>query len=92
MFRVGVIGCGTVSQLAHLPAIRRTAGLELAAVHDPRCRLAELVAARYGSPRVYETYEDLVADQDLDLVVVLAPSELHAANGIISRNIRKEMR
>lgn len=76
--RVGVIGCGSIARAVHLPILRRTAGVVLAAVADPD-RTA-LVAAGRAAPGAAFCGDaaELLARADLDAVVVTAPSGLHA--------------
>ncbi len=76
--RVGVIGCGSIARAVHLPELRRTAGVVLAAVADPDT--AALAAAGRAAPGAALCREaaELLARDDLDAVVVTAPSGLHA--------------
>jgi scyllo-inositol 2-dehydrogenase (NADP+) len=72
--RVGLLGYGAIGA-EHSAAVAVTAGLELAAVCDPR---ADRLAA---APRVrsYTGGEDLLADEGVDLIVVSTPPDTHAA-------------
>jgi predicted dehydrogenase len=69
--KVGVVGCGVIAQVMHLPHLR---GLrdryEIAALCDVSRPVAEACAEMYGVQSVYTDWGDLVADQ-LDLVMVL---------------------
>jgi predicted dehydrogenase len=73
--RVGVFGTGFAAG-AHLEALERTAGVEVAAVagNDP-ARTAAL-AARHGA-RAYDGYAGLLADPEVDAVHVCAVNRLH---------------
>jgi predicted dehydrogenase len=69
--RVGVVGCGLVAQVMHLPYLTELRDrFEIAAVCDLSEPLAAACAERYGVPRVHTQWADLVAD-DLDAVLVL---------------------
>lgn len=73
--RVGIIGCG-VGQL-HLEGFTpdpRVQVLAIAGLDEERCRG---LAARFGVPRVYSDYEDLLADPDVDAVTIAVPNALH---------------
>lgn len=78
--RVGMIGCGNIAQHAHIPALRRTAGMELAALADPFDDLAAKVAAHTGiAPAdTYSDYRSILERQDIDAVVVCALTPYHA--------------
>ncbi len=73
--RIGVIGCGRIAQVAHLPAIAKAETVSLAALSDPSPALAKGMAARYGVPAFTAT-EELLAE-DLDAVLIAVPDRLH---------------
>jgi predicted dehydrogenase len=73
--RIGVIGCGRIAQVAHLPAIAKSADVRLVAVSDPSAVLAEAVGRRYGVPGHTRT-EDLL-QADLDAVLIAVPDRFH---------------
>src|SRR5258708_39647403 len=84
--RVGVIGCGTVAQIMHLPYLHSMPDLfEIAALSDLSPGLLKILGERYGVPakQCYTDYHDLLA-ADVDAVLVLssgshAPQILAAA-------------
>ena len=68
--RVGVIGCGLIAQVMHLPYLAELSDrYELAAVCDVRESVAAECAARYGVPRVFTRWQDLVTEP-IDAVVI----------------------
>ncbi|UPJ64472.1 Gfo/Idh/MocA family oxidoreductase [Bradyrhizobium sp. 191] len=76
--RVGLVGCGFVSEL-HMYAFRRVYGVdvEVAAVAARGDHVVEF-AVRHNIPRVYRSFADLVADADLDVIDICTPPNLHA--------------
>jgi predicted dehydrogenase len=69
--KVGVVGCGVIAQVMHLPHLRDLRDrYEIAALCDVSRPVAEACAEMYGVQSVYTDWGDLVADQ-LDLVMVL---------------------
>lgn len=74
--RIGVVGCGRISQAAHLPALSRADGATLVSVCDPSEVLAGGVGQRYDVP--HETdLEKLLANADVDAVILAVPDRLH---------------
>jgi predicted dehydrogenase len=71
--RVGVVGCGMIAQLVHLPYLTALRDrFEIVAVCDQLSDLAQAVAGRFGVPRVFASVEDMLAQApELDAVVVL---------------------
>lgn len=83
-YRVGLIGCGWYGKCDLLRLIQ-VAPVEVVALCDvDRVMLAdaaELVATRQKSgkkPRTYGKYEELLAERDLDIVLVGTPDHWHA--------------
>jgi predicted dehydrogenase len=83
--RVGVVGCGVIAQVMHLPHLAELDDrFQIAAVCDISESVARACAERYGVPVVHTAWEDLVAEP-LDVVMVLtsgshAPIAVAAAN------------
>ena len=78
--RVGVIGVsaeGGWARESHVPAIRATGGLELAAVATRTQETADAAGAAFGVSRAYANAGDLIADPDIDVVTVAAPVTAH---------------
>ena len=80
MFRIGVMGAGVVADFGHLPAIRSTPGLELAAIYDPLGNRAVILAEKYGT--FGTTSQEAFFDQKLDAVVIASPPAAHPANAV----------
>src|SRR5688500_223459 len=78
--RAGLIGCGSVSLTGVLPQITQPATkqhLELVAVCDVVADRAREAAARFGVPTAYGDPADLIARDDLDIVLVITPIPFH---------------
>lgn len=75
---VGLVGCGAIAQLVHLPILLRMDGVTVAAVADANVQKAKTVAARFGIPATYASIEELLDHGDLDSVIVCTPNHLHA--------------
>ena len=72
--KVCIIGCGMVSH-AYCGTIAREPGLELTALASRTMASAQAQASRYGGRAT--SVEALLADPTIELVVVLAPPQLH---------------
>ena len=60
--RLGIIGCGAISQVHHLPNLSLLRDeFEIAAVCDISASLAAQVAAAYNVPHHFTDYRDLLA-------------------------------
>ena len=77
--RLGVVGCGLITQLAHLPALAaQSERFAVVAVADPSPRVREAVARRHGIAAAYAAHEDLLAHAGVDAVLVASPNGTHA--------------
>ncbi len=74
--RMAVVGCGRIAQTAHLPAIEKASGVELAAVCDASPALAEAAGSRYAVPWTTDL-DAVLTDPEVEAVVVAVPDRLH---------------
>jgi predicted dehydrogenase len=77
LVRIGLLGCGTISQFAHLPALMRAQGVELAALCDAAPDLLHAMGARAGVTKLYTDYADFLATSGVDAVLIAVPDEFH---------------
>jgi myo-inositol 2-dehydrogenase / D-chiro-inositol 1-dehydrogenase len=75
--RIGLIGAGRIGTSHAELLARRVPGAKLRAVADPRPEAAAALAARYGCDAVSDPAR-LLADPDIDAIVIAASSEVHA--------------
>jgi predicted dehydrogenase len=78
MTRVGLLGCGRIARIHHLPILIREAGVELAALADGDP--AALARARASAPRARDVsdWRAVLDDDSIAAVVVCLPTGLHA--------------
>jgi len=77
--RVGVLGTGMIGQ-DHIRRITEVlSGAQITAVTDANATVATEVAARLGIASAHATGEDLIADQDVDAVIVCSWGPSHEA-------------
>lgn len=77
--RVGIVGCGEVTQIIHLPTLAQVPGLfEVTSLCDVSARVLRGVAARLDGVSTHASYRDLASDPDVDVVLVANPNAYHA--------------
>ncbi|MDR1852752.1 MAG: Gfo/Idh/MocA family oxidoreductase [Propionibacteriaceae bacterium] len=74
--RVGIIGCGKIAQIRHIPEYAENPNAELAAFFDLNSERASEVARPFGG-RVFDSWQDLVSS-DVDAVSVCTANVSHA--------------
>jgi predicted dehydrogenase len=76
---VGVLGAGAIAQFAHLEACRKARNVELHAICDRAEDLLQRVAAAHPPRTTYTDYDAMLADPDLDAVIVAVADQFHVA-------------
>lgn len=74
---VGLLGCGWIAELAHLPTLERSEAARLVAIADLDPARRAAMVARFPAVGVYESIEDLLSDPDVDAILVALPSGAH---------------
>ncbi len=77
--RWGILGTGSIAQNRVIPALRDAERCDLVAIASRSLATAESVAVRFSIPRAYGSYEDLLADPEVEAVYLPLPNDLHAA-------------
>jgi predicted dehydrogenase len=84
--RVGVIGVGAITQLAHLPVLSRIRGVDVVALCDNDGAKARALADRFEIPDAFTDIDDLLEFDALDAVVVATPNHLHEPHVLAALN------
>ncbi len=77
MLNIGVVGCGKIAQVRHIPEYAANEGCTLTGFFSPNAKRAEDMAAKYGG-KVYASAEELFADPEIDAVSICAANYAHA--------------
>lgn len=75
--RIGLIGAGDNTRKKHIPGLRAIAGVEIVAVCNRRPESTQAVASAYGIAKQFSRWQDVIADRDLDAVVIGTWPYLH---------------
>ncbi len=74
--RVGIIGCGAISEM-HLAALCARPDVEVVACADVNLKAAQKRADQFAIPQVFSKPNDLLELDDLDLVSICVPPKWH---------------
>ncbi|HUY92628.1 MAG TPA: Gfo/Idh/MocA family oxidoreductase [Pirellulales bacterium] len=75
--RVGIVGLGGNARLRHVGGLRACENVEIRAVCNRRPESTSAAAREFDIPKTYEHWQDLVADPELDAVLIGAWPYLH---------------
>ena len=68
MKRIGIIGCGKIAQVRHIPELNANPDAQIVGYYNPTRSRAEEMAAKYGG-KVYDSIDELLTDESIDAVV-----------------------
>ena len=91
--RVGVIGCGIRGIGAHINTLlkmKEADNVEVNAVCDVYDKRAQQAAQLTGG-RPYQNYREMLANKDVDVVVIATPDHLHAQMAIDAASAGKHI-
>ncbi|SMG60511.1 Gfo/Idh/MocA family protein [Paraburkholderia susongensis] len=75
--RVGVLGCGPISQFAHFESVQKAGNAVLHAVCDVDEGLARHFGEFYEAERIYQDYDTMLADPAIEAVVIATSDAFH---------------
>lgn len=78
-FKIGIVGCGAVAKERHIPSFMKLKkDITLQAVCDKNDSLARDIARKYGIPKVYSNILEMLERENLDIVDICVPQQVHA--------------
>jgi predicted dehydrogenase len=77
MFKIGIIGCGKIAQVRHIPEYVDNRNAKLVAYYDLNNARAQEMAKKYGG-KAYDSYAELLNVADIDAVSVCTANSSHA--------------
>ncbi len=77
MLKIGIIGCGKIAQVRHIPEYYAHEQAEIAAYYDKTFARAQAMADKYGG-KAYESLAELLANEEIDAVSVCIANHMHA--------------
>jgi predicted dehydrogenase len=79
---IGVLGSGSVAEIAHFPSIREIPQAELVAACDINEELARRGVEKWGAKVWFRDYQEMLKRDDIDLVIIATPNYLHREQAI----------
>ncbi len=77
MLRIGVLGAGQIAQAAHFESCTKARNAELFAICDVADDLRERMAVTHGAKRTYADYAAMLADPEIDAVIIATADAFH---------------
>ena len=77
MVKVGIMGCGKIAQVRHIPEYLDNPNAKLTGLYDLNLQRAKELAEKYDC-KSYESVEEMLADPEIDAVSVCVANHVHA--------------
>jgi predicted dehydrogenase len=78
LIRVALVGTGAIAVQNHIPGVRLHPDADVVALCDPDPGARAAASAASGISRTHSDYRDVVADPDIDAIVIATPNYVHA--------------
>ncbi len=75
--RIGIIGAGANTRAKHIPGLRALEAVEIVALCNRRPESTRAAAREFNVPRTYAHWEEVIADPEVDAVVIGTWPYLH---------------
>ena len=88
--KAGIVGLGLVSH-SHIEAFRSHAGAEIIAVCDINEAWAKAQSEKYGIPRYYTSYDEMLKNKEINTIDIITPTFLHTPMAIAAAKAGKHI-
>lgn len=76
--KTAMIGCGSIAQYAHMPAISRNPIAEVKYMVDIIPERAKDLAEKFNVPNVATDFREILGDREVEAVTICTPNDMHA--------------
>jgi predicted dehydrogenase len=89
--KVGVLGCGPIAQAAHFESVTKARNAELYAICDVADDLVQRMAWTHSPQKVFHDYDEMLADPELEAVVIATSDVFHVPAAIAALEAGKHV-
>ena len=77
LLKIGILGAGSISQIAHFDACNKARNVELYAICDLSETLLQRANVLHEPKKIYRDYDAMLADPDIDAILVATTDAFH---------------
>ena len=74
---IGILGCGPIAQAGHFESVTKARNTRLHSICDVAGDLVERFAVAHGASETYSDYDAMLADPQLDAVIIATADAFH---------------
>ena len=91
LLRLGILGCGPISQIAHFDAAKKASNIELTAICDLADDLRDRMAALHQPRFAYRDFDEMLADDRIEAVLIGVADQFHVPLALKAINAGKHV-
>jgi predicted dehydrogenase len=91
LLRLGILGCGPISQIAHFDAAKKARNIELTALCDLADDLRERMAALHQPRFAFRDFDEMLADERIEAVLIGVADQFHVPLALKAINAGKHV-
>lgn len=91
VLRIGVIGAGRIGKLHANNLVNRVPNAKVEAISDVNFKAAKELADKLGVEKVYDNYDKILNDPDVDAVFICASTDMHSPISIAAAKAGKHI-
>ncbi len=76
--KIGIIGCGTIANSAHIPSYMNNDEVEIKYFCDIIKDRADAAVEKYGVGKAVLDYKEVLSDSEIDAISVCTPNKMHS--------------
>lgn len=88
---IGIVGCGTHTQIVHIPVLKKNPECNLVALCDTDVRKIDYLGSKYNIPYRYQDFQEMLTNQEIEAIIIATPNYLHAPMAIASLEFGKDV-
>ena len=77
LVNIGILGCGPIAQAGHFESVSKARNTHLHAICDVAGDLVDRFAVTHGAARTYTDYDSMLADPEVDAVIIATADAFH---------------
>ncbi len=88
---IAVVGLGGIAQLVHLPILSKLNSVNIAAVSEVNKNRLKTVGNKFNVSNQYSDYKKMLAENDIDAVIIATPTKSHLEVSLEAINAGKHI-
>jgi predicted dehydrogenase len=89
--RVGIVGAGGIAAKLHLPEMQTVTDAEVTVLAGRKEFRLKTLCEKFNVPRRTQSYEEVIADPEIDGVIIALPHPLHVRYGLMALDAGKHV-